>query len=416
MSEDPTRGPAATAPAAKGRLRFGPAWVVTAAFIGPGTVTTATIAGASYGAALLWTLLVATFVTIALQEMVARVTLATGKPFGAALRERFTGPRRLAIVGLVVASIAVGNTAFQVGNIAGAGLALQSFGQAPLWPWAIIVADLAFLALWFGAGAYIETILKLTVAAIGFCFLLTLALAPVDWVAAAGGLVPSLPSGSSLLALGLIGTTVVPYNLFLHSSLITGGLRRSRDAGVLRADTVAAVAAGGAFSAAIVLTSAATIPGSAVASAGDMAAQLRPLLGPVASVAFALGLFAAGLSSAITAPLAASYAITQVLGGRWSSGGVRSPRFRLIWIAVIVLGLLPLVVGVEPVAAIVAAQALNGILLPLLAVLLVVIANDPALMGPLKNRLASNVAGLLAVAVAALLGGRLILGALSGSG
>lgn len=409
------RLPVACAPVAL-RGRLGPGWVVTAAFVGPGTVTTASLAGAQFGYALLWALLAAVLVAIALQEMAARAALATGRPLAALVREAVPRRARPLAVALVVGGIGLGNAAFQAGNLAGASLGLAALWPAPVPLWAVVVADAAFLLLWFGRPRVLEAALQAMVALMLAAFLATLALVPVDWGAAlAGMLVPSLPVGAAALAVGLVGTTVVPYNLFLHASLARRHGWGAGDVGPMRRDTAVAIAAGGALSMAIVLTSAAALPGARIAGAGDMAAQLGPLLGPLAAGAFALGLFAAGMTSAITAPLAAAYALTHALGWPAAADEERGGRFRAVWAAVLLAGLAPVLLGVEAVPLIVAAQALNGLLLPLMAALLLAAANDPRL-GPLRNGRAANLAGAAAVGVALLLGANLLARALLGPG
>jgi len=384
-----------------GRRAMGPGWVVAAAFVGPGTVTTATLAGAGFGYALAWALVLAVAVTFVLQEAAARVALATGRPLAGVLLDALSPRARVAVAALLVGGIGLGNAAFQAGNLAGASLGLGLLLPAPTWLWAVAIADLAFLALWFGRPRWVERIMVGLVGLMGLCFLLTLTLARVDWGAAlAGSLVPTMPHGAELLVVALVGTTVVPYNLFLHAALARRRGWGPGDMGPMRRDAATGILAGGAISLAIVLTSAATLRGASVASGADMARQLDPLLGPLASGAFAVGLFAAGFSSAITAPLAAGYVLGQVLGG---SEDERTARFRVVWAGVLLVGLLPVLAGVQAVPLIVAAQALNGLLLPLVAVL-VVRAAGAADMGPLRSRGPAAAMAWASVAVAALLG------------
>ena len=140
-----------------------------------------------------------------------------------------------------------------------------------------------------------------------------------------------------------------------------------------------------------------------------MARALEPILGAWAGLAFAVGLFAAGMTSAITAPLAAAYAVAGALG--WERD-LRSPRLRAVWGSVLGIGVLLAVLGVRPVPAIVFAQAANGILLPAIAVFLLVAVNNRSLMGSRVNGPWANLAGGIVVLVATVLGGRAILSVL----
>ena len=206
-----------------------------------------------------------------------------------------------------------------------------------------------------------------------------------------------------LTVIALIGTTVVPYNLFLHASAAgekwpeaiptAVALRRARR------DTFLSVPLGGLVTLSIVVTAAAFHErGTQIESAAAMARQLEPLLGPVARSFFLVGLLAAGLTSAITAPLAAAYAAAGAFGWRRD---LRDPRLRAVWGAVLLVGVALALVGERPVAAIVLAQAANGLLLPLVAVLLLAAVNRSELLGEHRNGAAANVLGgavILAIA------------------
>lgn len=141
--------------------------------------------------------------------------------------------------------------------------------------------------------------------------------------------------------------------------------------------------------------------GTTIDDAGTMAQQLEPLLGPAARYFFALGLLAAGVSSAITAPLASSFAICGVMG--WGRD-LRSPPFRAIWVITLVVGLVFALVGGSPVQAIIFAQATNGILLPIVAVFLLVVMNRKDLLGQHANTFSANVLGGVVVLIATGLG------------
>ncbi len=402
-----------TPPSAPARVRIGPGALVAAAFIGPGTVTTCTLAGVRSGTALLWALAFATVGTIVLQEMAARLGTITGLGLGDALRRRITAPLpRLFALGLVIAAIAGGNAAYQTGNLLGAALGLDVAFSGGARVWAVGVALTAALLLATGRYRLIERVLVSLVIAMSLLFLATAVAVSPDWSTIARDLLrPTLPEGSAVLALGLVGTTIVPYNLFLHASAaaerFTEGAPRDRLRNA-RADLVVAIALGGLVSMAIVITAAAAgAKGASVDSAGAMAAQLTPLLGRWATVVFAAGLFAAGMTSAITAPMAAAWAVAGALG--WPRD-LADRRLRLVWGGVIATGVLVALTGVQPVAAILAAQAANGLLLPVIAAFLLFVMNDRATLGAAVNGVRSNVAASVVVLVTLMLGGRALYG------
>lgn len=401
-------------PPPRSRRRSGPGWIVAAAFIGPGTVTTATLAGARYGAGLLWALLFSTLATMALQEMAARLGLVTGSGLGEAIRRRFTGTGRWLVVGLVVAAIGIGNAAYQTGNLLGGALGLEGVVGGDLRLWVLALGAMAGALLFTGSYRLVERVMVGLVLVMSATFLATAVMVlPAVEAPLAGLLRPQLPdAGALLMAVGLIGTTVVPYNLFLHASAVRERWPEGEtELPFARRDLVSSIAVGGLVSMAILLTSAGTLGGAGteVTSAADMARALEPILGAWAGTAFGVGLFAAGLTSAITAPLAAAYAVAGALD--WPRD-LRDPRLRAVWGGVLLIGVGFGVAGVSPVPAIVFAQAANGILLPTIAVFLLIVVNDRGWMGDRVNGTLANVIGGLVVTVAAVLGGRALLSVL----
>jgi manganese transport protein len=383
--------------------KFGPGVLVAAAFIGPGTVTTASIAGAQYGFALLWALLFSVFATIVLQEMAARLGLVARMGLAEALRTAY-GSSWLgtAAIILVIAAIGIGNAAYEAGNITGAALGLENISGIPVTQWSLLVGVLSGALLAWGRYALIEKLLVALVLLMSVVFLLTLVMVgPSLGNMLNGLLVPQIPEGSLLTIIALIGTTVVPYNLFLHASAVqekwpddgntASALREAR------LDTGLSIGLGGLITLAIMSTSAAAFFGTEGSfSAANMAMQLEPLLGSSAKYFFAAGLFAAGLSSAVTAPLAAAYAVCGALG--WSRD-LRSTRFRLIWLSVLVCGTVFAALGTKPLVAILFAQAANGFLLPICAIFLLVVMNRRKLLGDYSNSAWVNVLGIGVVLV-----------------
>ncbi len=367
--------------------------IIAAAFIGPGTVTTAASSGSRFGLALLWALVFSTVACLVLQEASARLTVVSGRNLGEALRDRYpAGVAGAAVLALVLGAIVLGCAAYEAGNIlggvAGASLAL------PLGPKTLTLLSVVLAAalLWFNSPRRVALALSALVALMGAAFLWTAIRLGPPWLEVArGSLSPSLPAGSSLLAIGLVGTTVVPYNLFLGSGIAAG-----QKLSELRLGLAVAVGLGGAISMAVVVV------GSAVAgefSFAALAEVLRERLGAWAGVFFAFGLFAAGLSSAVTAPLAAAITARSLFGSdaapeRWAD---RSWRYRAVWGGVLAVGLAFGVSGIQPIPVIVLAQALNGVLLPITAVFLLLAVNDRRLMGkgalngPFSNLLMAGV-------------------------
>ena len=394
-------------------LKLGPGAVVAAAFIGPGTITTATIAGVNYGTALVWALVFSTVATLVLQEMAARIGVIGGMGLGDAVRLRFRRPAvRVVSAALVLAAILIGNAAYQTGNLLGGALGLSELVGGSRRFWGTFLGAVAFALLWMGRYRLVERVLVGLVAVMGAVFFATAIAVGPSLADVLRGLVPSRLNDSSamLLALGLVGTTVVPYNLFLHASAAKERWRGEADLPLARFDTAVSVSLGGLISVAILLTAAALPLGLArVSGAGDMARALEPLLGGWAGAFFSMGLLAAGLSSAITAPLAAAYATCGVLG--WN-GDLRGAPARRVWILVLVVGVVLSALAVRPVPAIIFAQAANGLLLPVVAVFLLYLANDRKLLGARVNGWVSNLVGVGVVLVAMALGLRAVLKAL----
>ncbi len=382
--------------------------MVMAAFIGPGTVITASRAGAQYGFALLWALLFSVLATLVLQEMAARLGLVTGKGLSQVLRTSFSSPffRLLAIV-LVILAIGFGNAAYESGNISGASMGLAAITPYSANLWALVVGGIAFSLLASGSYKVVETGLIALVVVMSSVFLVTMVLVGPDVGDILRGLTrPSLPAGSTLMIMALIGTTVVPYNLFLHSSSVSEKWPASVPLGdslrESRRDSLLSIGLGGLITLAIVTTASAAFFGSETTfSAATISRQLEPLLGPAAKYFFAIGLLAAGLTSAITSPLAAAYAVAGALG--WKVD-LADRRFKLIWATVLGLGMLAAVLGTRPVSAIIFAQAANGFLLPIVAVYLLYVMNSGRLLGDYKNRWRSNIVGGLIVLVVSGLG------------
>ncbi|AZQ14805.1 Nramp family divalent metal transporter [Halorubrum sp. PV6] len=387
---------------------IGPGAMVAAAFIGPGTVTTASVTGAEFGYALLWTIAFSIIATIVLQEMSARLGLVSGEGLGEALRERFDNQIvEYVSIFLVVGAIGVGTAAYEAGNILGGAAGLATITGVSSTVWGVLMGLVAGALLYTGRYKLIERALVGLVILMALSFIASAILIGPEPGAIAAGFVPSIPSGSLYLITGLIGTTIVGYNLFLHASNVQERWSGPEDLGHSRVDTVLSIAVGGLITLTIMVTAAAAFePGTQINDVGQMAEQLRPLAGPYAEVFFSIGLFAAGFTSATTAPLAGAWATTGALG--WNSD-MQSSRFRAVWGTILGVGVLSVVLGGSPVQIIVFAQVVNGILLPIVALFLIYAMNQDDLLGEYTNGPVANVLGAIVTLIVVWLGLRTIL-------
>lgn len=393
---------------------FGPSTLVTAAFIGPGTVTVCTLAGVNTGYMLLWALLFSVIATIVLQEMTARLGLITRKGFGEAIRSEIRNPMlNTSAILLVLGAVVIGNAAYESGNISGAILGWNEILPAmeySLWGTKLkftplIIGGIAFWLMYSGNFKRIQNFLIVLVVLMSLVFVTTALIIQPDYMAVLQGLfLPRANADQLLTVMALIGTTVVPYNLFLHASSVQEKYDKVSQLADLRKENAVAVILGGLISMAIVITSASMFgEGTSVNNAADMAHQLEPVLGSWAVYFLGAGLFAAGISSAITAPLAAAYAAKGILG--WEAD-LKSPKFRMVWMGILLCGVGFSTLSVSPVAVIQFAQVANGILLPVVAVFLVYVMNKKELLGDHVNSGMQNLLGVVVIVVAMLIGFR----------
>ena len=398
--------------------QVGPAFLVTAAFIGPGTVITASIAGANYGFALLWALLFSVIATLILQEMTARLGIVTQQGLGENIRRICKTPLwRYLSIALVLSAIVIGNSAYQSGNLSGASLGLVSiFENSGIFiPFAhslfpALIGLFAFFLLISGSYKLIEKALIALVALMSFAFIITFLLTKPDVAALFSGLfTPIIPEGATLTVIALIGTTVVPYNFFLHATSVSKKWQSPAQLNDARKDLIISIPLGGLISMAILSTAAMAFFGKqiTITSAADIAPSLQPLFGDMASIFIGIGLFAAGISSAVTAPLAAAFALSGILD---LNKNLHAKSFKIIWLTVLFLGVLGASLGYKPVAIIWFARVANGILLPVVTIFLLWIMNSK-ILGEYKNNRWQNILGVIVVLVSILLSGRSLLSA-----
>jgi Mn2+/Fe2+ NRAMP family transporter len=386
------------------RSVFGPGFLVAAAFIGPGTVTSCSLAGAQFGYALIFALIFAVATTLILQEMTGRLSLGSGYDLGQSLREfPKNQATKILFVILTLSSITFGCAAYEAGNLVGGALGLEMVSSLSKKIWVLLISLIAAFVLSRKKYRIVEKFLIFLVFFMSLSFLVTLILVKPNLLAIFKGMIPTFPDKSLFLVLALVGTTVVPYNLFLHSSTVKEKWRNKEDLRDVKKDLLASIGLGGLISISIVVASAVAFyeKGIVLESGAQMAQQLKPLFGSFTNLLFGMGFFAAGLSSAITAPYAAAFASSGILG--WKEGH-NSGKFRAVWMGVIVTGLIVSLFDFNPLTIIVFAQVANGLVLPMASIFLLIVLNNRKKMEDLVNTPVQNIVGGAVILIVSLLG------------
>lgn len=348
--------------------------VVSAAFIGPGTITTAAKSGSLFGMELLWALLFSTIACLILQEAAARLTILSGRNLGESLyfklNNSFSGKMSLIFIAL---SIYLGAAAYEMGNLIGAREGISLLFPEKERIIVLVISIIAAIVLFIPSLKIIARIMGVMVMILGISFLIAaIKLAPNIHEIAEGLFRIKIPDNSQgpILVLGLIGTTIVPYNLFLGSGLDI----KKQGLSDMRTGLIIAILLGGIFSMAVMVV------GSAVVgefSFENLAIALGDEAGKSGKFLLGIGLFAAGFTSAITAPLAAAITLKSIGGHmnpkKWKPDG---KYYRLSWIIILLFGSGFALLNIKPVPAIILAQALNGLILPFISFFLVAIIND----------------------------------------
>lgn len=381
----------------------GPGILITAAFIGPGTVTVCLLAGNNFGFALLWTMLFATVTTIILQEMSARLGLVTGAGLSHAIRQSVhLSIIRYFVFALIFTGILLGNAAYEAGNISGTliGIRMLAGTDTPSYMLNLLVYVPAFILLYFGTFQSIERFFIVLVVLMSLAFLATAIMSAPDFLPFLQGFKPSLPPESLLTVVGLIGTTVVPYNLFLHADIIRQKWQNVNDLPFVKKDTIIAVTIGGLISGCIIITGA-SFAGTSIKGISELSAPFTQMYGSAGKYLFGFGIFAAGFTSTITAPLAASLVAKGLFG--WDSE-LDKNKIRIVWIIILTTGYILASVGYKPIEIIRIAQFANGLLLPLIAAFLIWVVNKKDIMGQFVNSTLQNILAVFVLIVTLILG------------
>ena len=375
------------------KITLGPGAIVAAAFIGPGTIATAAAAGASSGITLLWAILLSVAATLVLQELSVRSALATNRDLATLIRllaERRWWSGALAV--LVVCAIGVGNAAYQSGNLSGAGLGLSAVLPIPF-GFAVIAGSLVSASLiLLDRYRILERVLVILVVLMACLFIGLALFCMPELIAMYQPIILASDASNTLtLVLALIGTTVVPYNLFLHATAARRrwvGVPLAQAIQEARTEATLAIALGGIMTIAVMVVATVVLQGD---SEGPILERLMTAIDHripgVGTWVVGGGLFAAGLTSAIAAPMAAGWTVGGVMG--WATDA-QSGSFKVVALSVLGAGLTFALLIPRPDALIIAAQATNAVLLPLIAGILLVVANSTLIPALYRNRRLHN--------------------------
>jgi manganese transport protein len=380
---------------------LGPAFVAGIAYVDPGNVATNTAAGARYGYLLIWVLVAANLMAIVVQYLSAKLGIATGESLAHACRRHYR-PATVRLLWVQAETIAV---ATDLAEVVGGAIALHILFRVPLVVGGVLTALASLAILATQAGEHqrrFERVIVVFLGVIVIGFGWSLVASDVSFQGMALGLAPRFRDGDSvLLSAAMLGATVMPHAVYLHSALVVDRFGRDRlqevaaRRMVLRAtkrDVVLALMVAGAVNIAMLVVAAATLAGSGSNDIESAHAGVAQALGAMAAALFALGLLASGLASSSVGTYAGSVILDGFLNRQID------PMLRRV--ITIFPALLVLAVGVSPSSALVISQVVLSMGIPFALVPLIRFTNAPGVMSELANRrLTSLVAALLATAI-----------------
>ena len=391
----------------KALKNIGPGLIVTSAFIGPGTVTLCILSGIEYGYSLLWCIIFSIIATCYLQEISSRIGIISRKGLSEILVDIENNIIRKIAIAFIFLSLFIGNIAYESGNISGTSMGLETFiGN---YTYNFLNIDINFIPIFIGIilllivgnGNYkiFEKFLVFLVSMMSLTFIFLAIISKPNLSDLFNGLVPSVNDKNFVYVIGLIGTTVVPYNLFLHSYVSKNKWKTKEDHKKSIFDTIISISIGGVISLSIIITSASVhslFNLSEIKNAVDLGNQLSPILGNFSKYFISIGLFCAGITSSITAPIATSYALSGIFKykAKWED-----PTFKKLSYTVIIVGILFSSLSYKPILIIKFAQFINGLFLPLIAGFLLWSINKRKIMGNYINSKKYNLLGIFIIII-----------------
>jgi len=367
---------------------IGPGLLVTVGFIDPGNWASNIAAGSDFGFTLLWMVTLSTIMLIILQHNVAHLGIATGL----CLSEAATMHTKPWASRTILGSAMLASVSTSLAEILGGAIALQMLFGIPIPLGAVLVVIFVGIMLFTNSYGIIEKIIIAFVSIIGLSFLYELSLVEIDWVKAGiSWVVPSIPDGSILIIMSVLGAVVMPHNLFLHSEVIQSRQWNLENEEVIKkqldyefVDTLVSMLVGWAINSSMIILAATTFftSGTKVDELQQAQSMLGPLLGNNAGVVFAIALLFAGFASSITSGMAGGSIFAGLFGEPFD---VKDNHSRLgIAISLIIALLLIFVIG-NPFKALIISQMILSIQLPFTIFLQIYLTSSPKVMGKYVN-------------------------------
>lgn len=380
--------------------RIGPGFITAALVFGPGSLTVASSLGASFGYALLWIIVIATIFMLLFTDMSARVGLVTNQSLLSTIREQW-GTAIAFISGLGIFLV---TASFQAGNAVGAGLAFSELTETSITPWIIFFTLVSISLLWFQSFYKIlEKVMILLVSVMLISFFGTVIIIQPSLSDILGGLVPSLPSGSFLLAIAMIASSFSIVGAFYQSYLVQEKQWRIGQVNEARAEGFSGIIVLGMIGMVILICAAAVLEPIQVTitSAADMGLAIEPLFGTFATTLFMVGLFGASFSSLIGNATIGGTLLADAFGmdSRLSSKGTRV----LIMVVMIAGASVAVYFGGVPIDLIVFAQGVTIFIVPFIGIVLFLTANNRDLLGNLANNRWQQILGYIGIIILFLL-------------
>ncbi len=379
---------------------LGPAFIAAVAYVDPGNFATNMAAGAGYGYLLLWVVLAANLMAMLVQSMSAKLGIATGRNLPEVCRERF--PRRVSFLLWVQAEIVA--MATDIAEFMGAAIGLELLFGIPLFPAALVTAVAAFgiLALQARGFRRLEAVIAAFIGVIVVAFALQVVMADPDPSGIAHGLIPGFDGSESvLLAVGILGATVMPHVIYLHSALTQHRLVGATEEAKRRifrfelVDVLLAMGLAGIVNMSMLITAAAVFHTKGLTEVGDDLSQVYDALGvhlgDSSSVLFGVALLASGLSSSSVGTMAGQVVMQGFVN--------RSIPLFLRRLVTMLPALLIIAAGADPSRALVLSQVVLSFGIPFALVPLLLFCRNRGLMGTLVNRRVTTVAASVVAAL-----------------